>query len=203
MAKKPADSNYLPEGYDGLNSRERFTYDLAQSAKFRKEKKYFKAGESLFNATLRISELEDGRYLAYSPLSNKEQKSLNFKKASEDELIKYKTALLRRAERLYYSASKDSSGSQEAKYAAERAKDFINSLEEEIGQIKSRKQSKDITSKFSSIIAIVGLSSGIFFLSSNITGNVIGNQTISNSIGAVLLIIGLVAGFFWLKSKKK
>lgn len=53
------------------------------------------------------------------------------------------------------------------------------------------------------LIAVIGLIVGIFFLSSNITGNVIGNQTISNWVGIVLLVVGLIAGFFWLKSKRK
>ena len=202
LAKKPAGSDYFPKGFNGLNSRECLTYDLAQSAKFRKEKKYFKAGESLFNATLRIGELEEGRYIQpYLP--GKEGKP--FKKASEDELIKYKTALLKRAERLYHSAGKDSSQSQEAKYAAERAKYFIDNLEEEIGQLKSHEQSKGIESKVISILAIGSFIAGIFFLSTSITGNVIGNManSTSNIIGAVLLVVGLVAGFFWLKSKRK
>jgi len=51
--------------------------------------------------------------------------------------------------------------------------------------------------------AIIGIVGGLFFLSSNITGNAIGSSTVSNSIGAIFLVVGLVAGFFWLKSKKK
>jgi hypothetical protein len=53
-------------------------------------------------------------------------------------------------------------------------------------------------------VAIISLIGGLFFLSTNITGNVIGNMTnsTSNIIGAVLLIIGLVGGFFWMRSKK-
>ena len=51
--------------------------------------------------------------------------------------------------------------------------------------------------------AMIGLISGLFFLSSNITGNAIGSQAISNWIGAVLLVVGLVAGFFWMRTRKK
>ncbi|MDO8528847.1 MAG: hypothetical protein Q7S06_03070 [Nanoarchaeota archaeon] len=49
--------------------------------------------------------------------------------------------------------------------------------------------------------AIIGLASGLFFLSSNLTGNVIGNltNTTSSIIGAVLFVGGLVAAFFWAK----
>jgi len=63
---------------------------------------------------------------------------------------------------------------------------------------------QDLTSLLSSVIAVAGIISGIFFLSSNLTGNVIGNLTnsTSNFIGVGLLILGLVAGFFWIKRKK-
>ena len=50
----------------------------------------------------------------------------------------------------------------------------------------------------------VGLVGGAFFLSSNMTGNVIGlSSSSSNIIGSVLLVIGLVACFSWMMSKKK
>lgn len=55
------------------------------------------------------------------------------------------------------------------------------------------------------IITAAGIIGGLFFLSSNITGNAIANLSVrTNSIlGAGLLIVGLVAGFFWLKSRKR
>ena len=50
--------------------------------------------------------------------------------------------------------------------------------------------------------AIIGIIGGIFFLSSNITGNVIGlNQTSSNWIGGVLFLIGLVGAFAYFKKR--
>ncbi len=51
--------------------------------------------------------------------------------------------------------------------------------------------------------SIVGIIGGLFFLSSNITGNAIANvsQSSGNILGAVLLVVGLVAGFFWVKKK--
>jgi hypothetical protein len=54
-----------------------------------------------------------------------------------------------------------------------------------------------------SVIVIAGVLGGIFFLSTNITGNAIANvsQNSSNVLGAVLLVVGLVAGFFWVKKK--
>lgn len=65
------------------------------------------------------------------------------------------------------------------------------------------KGSKDLTFRASLVIAITGLGVGLFSLSSNITGNVIGTNTVPMGIGATFLIVGLVAGFFWLKSRKK
>jgi len=57
--------------------------------------------------------------------------------------------------------------------------------------------------KATATASIVGVLGGIFFLSTNITGNVIANvsQSSGNILGAVLLVVGLVAGFFWVKKK--
>lgn len=59
------------------------------------------------------------------------------------------------------------------------------------------------TYRLTSVIAIAGVLGGLFFLSTNITGNAIANMTNSTSsiLSAVLLVIGLVAGAFALKSK--
>jgi hypothetical protein len=55
-----------------------------------------------------------------------------------------------------------------------------------------------------STFAVVGLVGGLFFLSSNITGNAIANtsQQTTNILGVALLGIGLVAGFFWSRKRK-
>jgi len=56
-----------------------------------------------------------------------------------------------------------------------------------------------------SIITILGLLGGLFFLSSNITGNVVGNManSASNIVGVVLICVGLVGSFFWFKGREK
>ncbi len=56
-----------------------------------------------------------------------------------------------------------------------------------------------------SLIAVSGILGGIFFLSTNMTGNVIADLTTKTTsfLGAGLLVVGLVAGFFYIKSKKK
>ena len=61
---------------------------------------------------------------------------------------------------------------------------------------------KTLERKLGVITAIISLLGGLFFLSSNVTGNVIGSQSSSNIIGAILLIIGLISGFFWFKKRK-
>jgi len=56
----------------------------------------------------------------------------------------------------------------------------------------------------STTTAIIGLVGGAFFISSNVTGNVIGlSNTTSSWIGGVLILIGLVALGFWIKNKRK
>ena len=56
---------------------------------------------------------------------------------------------------------------------------------------------------FSKFTAVVGLIGGTFFLSSNVTGNVIGLSVQTSSwIGGVLILIGLVSLGFWINSRK-
>jgi hypothetical protein len=59
--------------------------------------------------------------------------------------------------------------------------------------------------KATATAAIAGILGGIFFLSTNITGNAIADMTTKTTsfLGAGLLIVGLVAGFFWLKGRRK
>jgi len=68
---------------------------------------------------------------------------------------------------------------------------------------KKGKQNKNLES--AAVTSIIGIIGGIFFLSPNLTGNVIGNMTnsTSNIIGAVLLVIGLIGSFFWFRSRRR
>jgi len=55
----------------------------------------------------------------------------------------------------------------------------------------------------SGMLSILGIFVGIFFLSNNVTGNVVGlSNTTSSWIGGILILIGLVAGFFYVKNRK-
>lgn len=79
-------------------------------------------------------------------------------------------------------------------------------LDEEMEKTLKRmnnSEEKDLTSKLSAIIGITGIGAGLFFLSNNITGNVIGNLTIqsSNIIGLSAFLIGLIGAFFYFKKK--
>ena len=58
-------------------------------------------------------------------------------------------------------------------------------------------------SRLEGMLAIIGLVSGLFFLSNNFTGNVIGslNQTSSNIIGAALFLVGIVGAFFYFRRR--
>ena len=77
-------------------------------------------------------------------------------------------------------------------------------LEEKLEQ-KVDNEDTGLGKKLTPVIATLGLLSGIFFLSSNITGNAIADMTTKTTsfLGAGLLIVGLVAGFFWLKGRKR
>jgi len=59
--------------------------------------------------------------------------------------------------------------------------------------------------KLEGLMGIIGLLGGIFFLSFNMTGNVIANMTnsTSNLIGAVLILVGLTGSFFWFRNSKR
>lgn len=61
-----------------------------------------------------------------------------------------------------------------------------------------------LENKVAKAVSLSGFGSGTVLLSSNITGNVIGNlnQISLNWIGGVLFVVGLIAGFFWLKKRK-
>jgi len=55
--------------------------------------------------------------------------------------------------------------------------------------------------KLTGAVAIISIFSGLFLLSSNITGNTIANinQNFNSLLSSILLLIGLVTGFFWIK----
>ena len=81
---------------------------------------------------------------------------------------------------------------------------LANILQAKIDELQNAQKGK-LENSVASSLAIAGILGGIFFLSSNITGNAIADLTTKTTsfLGAGLLIVGLVAGFFWVKSRKK
>ena len=77
----------------------------------------------------------------------------------------------------------------------EDSKEIYKFEKEELGMHKKRKPSR-----LEGTFAILGLIGGIFFLS-GITGNVVGNSTINNSIGAGLFVLGLIGAVVYFKKK--
>jgi len=68
-----------------------------------------------------------------------------------------------------------------------------------------KKSVKGLAGKLTSIVAIGSLIMGVGLVSSNVTGNVIGNSTISdiNVMGFSFLALGLIFGYLWVSGKGK
>lgn len=85
-------------------------------------------------------------------------------------------------------------GKPNEKRLLRQAKEMEEDLEAKIKGSSSKNPLK-------AAVILIGILGGIFFLSPNITGNVIGNlnSPTSNAIGGILMIIGIIAAFFYLK----
>lgn len=68
---------------------------------------------------------------------------------------------------------------------------------------KLQERNRSLSGRLSVAASIIGVFGGLFFFSSNMTGNVINNlnQTSSNWIGGILFIIGLIGAFAYFKIK--
>ncbi len=96
-----------------------------------------------------------------------------------------------------------------ADYSKEKIEKDLVRVKEEKEKLDIRKHkvgmhTSNLISRISSIIAVSGILGSLFFLGSDLTGNVIADLTTQTTsfIGASLLIIGLIASFFWIKSKR-
>jgi hypothetical protein len=114
--------------------------------------------------------------------------------ASEKE--KFAQAIVNRAARVFYSADKDDFEVSKETYR------IIKDLENEYN-VKHRKpgHKKDLESAVS---AVIGFGLGIFFLSPNITGNVIGSASkgVSNWVSALFFVFGLIGAYSLVWSKR-
>ena len=81
------------------------------------------------------------------------------------------------------------------KYRYVSAKDFS------FDESSARFEKETLEGKVEAVVAITCLAISLIFLTSNITGNIIGSSTTSNILGVILLLVGIVGAFFWLKKK--
>ncbi len=86
----------------------------------------------------------------------------------------------------------------------EKTKKLEYEIERESRRRKGKSETRRLGRYFPPTTAIIGLIGGLFFLSTNMTGNVIGlNQSTGNILGAVLLCVGLVGSLFWFRIRKR
>lgn len=93
----------------------------------------------------------------------------------------------------------------ESSYYDSKNPDFLDDLKEAKKYLKNIKRNTDSSSGLAVGIFTFSSLLGLFLLSSNITGNAIGNMTKSGSNfgGAILLILGIVGLFLESKKFKK
>jgi hypothetical protein len=79
--------------------------------------------------------------------------------------------------------------------------DFVFSIR---GLYKELENLRAFRRNLAGVLSAISIFGGIFFLSTNVTGNAIADLTTKTTsfLGAGLLIVGLVAGFFWVKNRK-
>ena len=104
---------------------------------------------------------------------------------SNEESKKLAQAISDRAGRIFYLAEND-------KGLTEKSYDFLKNLEIKF-HVKPRRPKKNLEST----VAVVGLIGGLLFLSSTITGNVIGNASVgvSGVVGALMFVVGFVGAW--------
>jgi hypothetical protein len=79
---------------------------------------------------------------------------------------------------------------------------YIKDHQEELRAKLGKTNPRSLEGKTIAAASIVSLTGGLFFLSSNITGNAIGSSSMSNIIGVILLLAGIFGTFFWFTSRK-
>jgi len=77
------------------------------------------------------------------------------------------------------------------------------SYEKGLGFLKKVEGNNNLEQKVSSVIAITGLFSSMFFLGAEVTGNVVGSlsKISGNIIGLVLFIVGILAAVFYFRRR--
>lgn len=171
-------------GYKGLF--ERLDELRGREEDLIKEREETKSGDIRRVVTEQIKHTDSERNLAESRLESYAGLAKQY-----DSLRKSADALYGRAEQLFtYTGRSQHAKKMKTGYVIKSAERTLKT------QVLGR-----VAKEAAIVMLVLG---GLIFLSSNMTGNVIGglNQTSSNWVGAVLLAVGLVAGFFWMKGRK-
>lgn len=133
----------------------------------------------------------------------------NYEMPSDEEKEKYGNMIERNARRLirdvennYTTATKDLGKSRFGNPAR-----LINYTRDLIGTIESHKSSGKKSKLETSVAAVIAGVSGIgalFFLSTNMTGNVVGsfNNVGMNRMGLILAAVAIIAGFLFFNKRK-
>jgi len=123
---------------------------------------------------------------------SKEVESVN--PFSQEEKLKYLASFNKRIERGLKYLEKDPS--KENIQTMQKILNYSKLIEENLNGNK-----KSVLEKSLAVLSIGSVLAGIFFLSPNLTGNVIGNiaKSPGNILGGVLFILGIVGAFFTLR----
>ncbi len=201
--KKSTDARVLQGIADPAPENDKINLNLTQIDKWRKSKEY-------------------GTAAMYS---DRTYDDIIYSDLSENEKDKYMDALEKRTKRLERAAHKefiakyghdvkygggDKSGGEikfggDVRYEPgfEVAIPYTRNVIDHINRRRIMKAKSGLEHKTLAVLMAAGILAGLFFLSPNFTGNIIGNlnQTSSNWLGVALLIAGLVGGFFWMRGR--
>lgn len=81
---------------------------------------------------------------------------------------------------------------------------FVPAKDYQVNDTGTAFETKKLESRVAAVAASIFLISSIFFLSANLTGNIIAslNPSTSNLIGEILFILGIIGAFFYLRNKR-
>jgi len=162
------------EGYQGSAREHRIKEKLWKAKNFEKKKQFYNAADNYVEAARLAAENDPRNAAKYATMAEK-----NYDK---------------------YGLSRSDIHGSEKIYSAKDARKLAQALRHEAAKRKVRGIESHVTA---AVFLIIG-AAGIFFLSPNLTGNVIGNNSINNSnlIGAILFFIGLIGLLFTFKRNK-
>jgi|SRR3989344_1599271 len=226
MDKERTDENYmgklfkfpnkahLPKETEGIGNRSliasvNFLYEMLN-----KDSPTIFGSQQAVSALLEGAKEEQGHYNRSGQLIVKSRKPtskfwgtsyIGRDEQSEDETRSYRKKNSGRYDELRGSIVKHPEQRKRAIAYVRELKEIGREAGEELHtELEQEKQKKKLEHIVSGVLAVGGLVSSLFFLSSNVTGNAIAkvSQSSGNILGAVLLVVGLVASWFWLKGKK-